>query len=60
MDEARLTFWNRAAHKAAAHNADTVLHIRADEIAWMTDILIGALAARRAKEAQRARAQAAK
>jgi len=59
VDEARLIFWNRAAHKAAAHNADTVLHVRADELAWITDKLLGTLDKKRAKKARRARAKAA-
>jgi len=61
MNEQQLRQLNHAAHNAITRYGDgnTVLHVRVDDLAWLTDILVGALDQRRAKQAQE-RAKAAR
>lgn len=56
MDERKLRQRNHAAKRAIAHygDGDTTIGVRADELEWMTDILIGALDRRRAKQQRQA------
>ncbi|MFA6270694.1 MAG: hypothetical protein WC657_05835 [Candidatus Paceibacterota bacterium] len=62
MNEQQLRQLNHAAHNAIERygDGDTVLPVRVDDLAWLTDILIGALDAKRARQAQQKRAQAAR